>query len=119
MKYYKFILATLMGILPGTVMYYLFSSNVAWLFLITTTSMYLIYETMHYFCHVEDNRFIRNFPFINTLRRHHQAHHNQKIMVTKNMNLTFPITDWLFNTSDVKRSLLGTIFNGYSNKYIK
>ena len=74
---------------------------------------------MHYFCHIEDNFIIRNFPFINTLRRHHEAHHNQKIMVTKNMNLTFPIADWFFNTSDVKRNLLGTLLNGYNKKYIK
>jgi len=36
-----------------------------------------------------------------------------------NMNLTFPIADWLFNTSDLKRGLLGHLFNGYSKKYIK
>ena len=47
------------------------------------------------------------------------AHHDQKTMVKYNMNLTFPIADWFFKTSDVKRSLLGTIFNGYSKKYVK
>jgi hypothetical protein len=116
---YALIVFSIMGILPATILYYFFTSNVAWLFLITTTSMYLIYETMHYCCHIEDNLLVRNFPFINTLRRHHMAHHDQKIMVKKNMNLTFPIADWFFDTSDVKRSLLGTLLNGYSKKYIK
>ena len=116
---YALIIFSIMGIFPGLVLYFLFSSNVAWLFVITTTSMYLIYETMHYCCHIEDNLFVRNFPFINTLRRHHMAHHDQKIMVKHNMNLTFPIADWFFNTSDVKRSLLGTLFNGYNKKHIK
>ena len=116
---YALIVFSIMGILPSTILYFLFTSNVAWLFLITTTSMYLIYETMHYCCHIEDNLLVRNFPFINTLRRHHMAHHDQKIMVKKNMNLTFPIADWFFDTSDVKRSLLGTLLNGYSKKYIK
>lgn len=116
---YALIVFSIMGILPALSLNYLFSSNVAWLFIITTTSMYLVYETMHYFCHIDDNLIVRHLPFINTLRRHHEAHHDQKIMVSKNMNLTFPIADWFFNTSDVKRSLLGTIFNGYNRKYIK
>ena len=38
--------------------------------------------------------------------------------MSHNMNLTFPMADWLMNTSDVKRSLLGTLLNGYSEKHI-
>jgi len=37
----------------------------------------------------------------------------------RNMNLTFPIADWLFDTSDLDRGLLGHLFNGYSTKYVK
>ena len=116
---YALIIFSIMGLFPGLFLYFVFSKNIAWLFLMTTTAMYLIYETMHYCCHIDDNFVVRNLPFINTLRRHHEAHHNQKIMVTKNMNLTFPIADWFFQTSDVKRSLFGTIFNGYNKKHIK
>ncbi len=111
---YALIVFSIMGIFPGLVLNYLFSSNVAWLFLMTTTTMYLIYETMHFCCHIGDNFIVRNFPFINTLRRHHEAHHDQKIMITNNMNLTFPIADWFFKTSDVKRTLIGTLLNGYN-----
>jgi sterol desaturase/sphingolipid hydroxylase (fatty acid hydroxylase superfamily) len=63
--------------------------------------MYLIYEFMHFCCHVEENWFVRNCPFVNTLRRHHTAHHNARLMMETNMNLTFPIADWLFGTSDL------------------
>jgi hypothetical protein len=56
---------------------------------------------------------------VNTLRRHHSAHHNQSIMMERNMNLTFPIADWLFGTSDLNRGLFGHIFNGYSTRYVK
>jgi len=35
------------------------------------------------------------------------------------MNLTFPIMDWLFGTSDLDRGLLGHLFNGYNVSYIK
>ncbi len=58
-------------------------------------------------------------PFVNTIRRHHTAHHNQSIMMDLNMNLTFPVMDWLFGTSDLNRGLLGHLFNGYSTKYLK
>ena len=40
--------------------------------------MYLIYETMHFCCHVGDNFILRNLP-LNTLRRHHAAHHDQEL----------------------------------------
>jgi hypothetical protein len=58
-------------------------------------------------------------PFINTIRRHHTAHHNMGIMMKYNMNLTFPIADWYMGSSDLRRGLLGHLFNGYSEKHIK
>src|SRR3546814_754382 len=82
-------------------------------------AQYLVYETFHYCCHVHENWFVRNTPFINTIRRHHTAHHNQGIMMKYNMNLSFPITDWLMGTTDLRRGLLGHLFNGYGEKHIK
>jgi hypothetical protein len=35
------------------------------------------------------------------------------------MNLTFPIADWLFGTSDLNRGLLGHLFNGYDERHLK
>jgi hypothetical protein len=35
------------------------------------------------------------------------------------MNLTFPIMDWLFGTSDLDRGLLGHLFNGYESRFVK
>jgi hypothetical protein len=98
---------------------HLFSSNVGWLFMCTTTGMYLIYEFMHFCCHVDENWFVRNCPFVNTLRRHHTAHHNARLMMETNMNLTFPIADWFFGTSDLNRGLLGHLFNGYDTGHLK
>jgi hypothetical protein len=68
---------------------------------------------------VHDNWFVRNMPFINTIRRHHTAHHNMGIMMKYNMNLTFPIADWFMGTSDLRRGLVGHLFNGYSEKHVK
>jgi hypothetical protein len=104
---------------PALVIGLVVTSNVGWLVICTTTGMYLVYEFMHFCCHVEENGFVRNCPFVNTLRRHHFAHHNTRIMMETNMNLTFPIADWLFGTSDLDRGLLGHLFNGYSTRYVK
>ena len=81
--------------------------------------MYLIYEFMHFCCHVDEGWFVQHFPFVNTLRRHHTAHHNARLMMEVNMNLTFPIADWLFGTSDLDRGLIGHLFNGYSTRHLK
>ena len=74
---------------------------------------------MHFCCHVDENAFVRHCPLVNTLRRHHTAHHNRKLMMEVNMNLTFPIADWLFGTSDLDRGLFGHLLNGYSVTHLK
>jgi hypothetical protein len=40
-------------------------------------------------------------------------------MMERNMNLTFPVMDWLFGTSDLKRGLLGHLFNGYDTSRVR
>ncbi len=106
--------------IPGVlVLRWLIGANVGWLFICTTTGMYLLYEFMHFCCHIDENPFVRYVPFVNTLRRHHFAHHSQAIMMERNMNLTFPIADWLFRSSDLNRGLLGHLFNGYETRYVK
>jgi len=98
---------------------WLINPNAGYVLIVTMVGQYLIYETFHYCCHVHENWFVRNVPFVNTIRRHHTAHHNQGIMMDRNMNLTFPIADWLMGTSDLDRGLLGHLFNGYSEKHVK
>ncbi|MHB8353766.1 MAG: sterol desaturase family protein [Burkholderiales bacterium] len=97
----------------------IFNHNAGYILFMTMVAQYLTYETFHYCCHVHDNWFVRNMPFINTIRRHHIAHHNQGIMMKYNMNLTFPIADWFMGTTDLDRGLLGHLFNGYSTEHIK
>ena len=94
------------------------NTNVGYIVYITMVSHYLIYETFHYCCHIQENWFVRNVPLVNTIRRHHAAHHNLGIMMHKNMNLTFPLADWIMGTSDLKRGLLGTLFNGFNEDHI-
>jgi hypothetical protein len=107
------------GVPFALVLGWLINPNAGYILMVTILGQYLIYETFHYCCHVHENWFVRNVPFVNTIRRHHTAHHNQGLMMERNMNLTFPIADWFMGTSDLDRSLLGHIFNGYSERYVK
>ncbi len=116
---YALVVFTLMSIVPALILGLIISPNVGWLVISTTTGMYLLYEFMHLCCHVDENRLVANVPFVNTLRRHHTAHHNTLLMMERNMNLTFPIADWLFGTSDLNRGLLGHLLNGYSTEHIR
>lgn len=115
------VLATLgvAGTSLGYLTYLVFNANAGFIVFLTMVLQYLIYETFHYCCHVHENWFVRNVPFINTIRRHHTAHHNWGIMMKYNMNLTFPIADWFMGTTDLRRGLLGHLFNGYSEKHVK
>ena len=106
------------GTILGYIASKIFNPNVGYILYMTMVGHYLLYETFHYCCHIKENWFVRNMPFINTIRRHHAAHHNLGIMMHKNMNLTFPLADWIMGTSDVKRGLVGTLLNGFSEDHI-
>jgi hypothetical protein len=93
--------------------------NAGYVVFVTMIGHYMVYETLHFFCHVPDNWFVRNMPLVNTIRRHHTAHHNMGIMMHVNMNLTFPIADWALGTSDLRRGLFGHLFNGMDERYVK
>lgn len=111
-----FVLAT---VPPAAILGYLWSTNAGYLLMMATPFYYLNYETFHLCCHVKENWFVRYCPLVNTIRRHHAAHHSQPIMMERNMNLTYPIADWYMGTSDLERGLLGHLFNGYDTRNVK
>ena len=113
------IVLAVFGLLFSWIASVLINPNAGYIVFIGMIGHYMVYETFHFCCHVRDNWFVRNFPLINTIRRHHTAHHNMGIMMHVNMNLTFPVADWFLNTSDLKRGLLGHLFNGYSDAHVK
>lgn len=116
---YTYVAALVLAVPGSAALGLVLGANAGWLSMCTVASLYMIYEFFHFCCHVGDNWFVRNTPFINTIRRHHVAHHEQAIMMDRNMNLTFPMSDWLFGTSDLDRGLIGTLFNGYSTKHVR
>jgi hypothetical protein len=40
-------------------------------------------------------------------------------MMERNFNLTYPVADWFFGTSDLKCGLLKHIFNGYDASAVR
>jgi hypothetical protein len=116
---YALITFMAMSVPPAAVLGFVWSSNAGWLLMCTTVGMYLNYELFHWCCHVKDDRVVRWVPFVNSLRRHHIAHHNQAIMMERNFNLTYPIADWLCGTSDLNRGLFGHLFNGYDGRHVR
>jgi hypothetical protein len=105
----------ILGVLAGRFI----DANAGYVVFITMIGHYMMYETFHFCCHVPENGFVRHMPLINTVRRHHKAHHNLGIMMRCNMNLTFPFADWFLGTSDLRRGVVGHLFNGYSEAHIK
>lgn len=116
---YALITFIVLSLLPAWLLNSAGLADAGWLLLVTNTALYLNYELFHYCCHVKDDRIVRHIPFINTIRRHHAAHHNTSVMMERNFNLTYPIADWLFGTSDLRRGLLGHLFNGYGAAHLR
>ena len=94
---------------------FLWSSNAGHIVMLTISGYYMMYEGLHTLSHIENNAFLDHLPLVNSVRRMHILHHNPDFMSARNFNLTFPICDALFGTSDLDRGLWGTLFNGMSN----
>jgi len=107
------------GSLFGWIAAQLINANAGYVVFVTMIGHYMVYETFHFCCHIPENSWLRHVPLVNTIRRHHAAHHNMGIMMHVNMNLTLPIADWAMKTSDLKRGLLGHLFNGYDERHVK
>ena len=116
---YALVTFILIAVPPTAMLIFSGLPNMGWILMATSVFIYLNYEFFHYCCHVKDDRLIKRIPFINTIRRHHIAHHDVHLMMETNFNLTYPFADWLFRTSDLNRGVLGHLFNGYSARQVK
>jgi hypothetical protein len=112
----------LLAALPAALIVgYLWSANAGYIVMLTMAGYYVMYEGLHTLSHLDDARhpYLKHIPLVNTVRHMHITHHNLGFMQTRNFNLTFPICDALFGTSDLDRGLLGTLFNGAGDKHAR
>jgi hypothetical protein len=82
----------------GALCFVLLSPNAGWLFVATAVGYYLTYEWLHFSHHLPEGSWVARLPFMARLRRHHQAHHDLRLMGRHNFNITFPLCDRLFGT---------------------
>ena len=82
----------------GLLLAWLFSANVAWLFVMTAIAYYLSYELLHLSYHLPLTSRVLKIPGMMRLRELHLSHHDPKVMSHANFNITWPICDWLFRT---------------------
>ncbi len=116
---YALVAFMMLSLPPAVILGLIGAPNAGWMLLITNVALYLNYETFHFCCHVKDDRLVRRLPLINSIRRHHIAHHNTAIMMERNFNLTYPVADWFFGTSDLACGLLKHVFNGYDQSHVR
>jgi hypothetical protein len=105
--------------IPALVVGLLVSRNAGLMIVIATVAMYLLFEAFHLCAHLPERSWLTTLPIVNSMRRHHRAHHDQALMMTTNMNFTLPISDWCFKTCDLDRGLWGMTFNGNSEEHVR
>jgi len=85
--------------LPFTPLLWLaFGRNVAALFVITGQCYVLSYEWMHLSYHLPRESFVGRLRLVRKLGRHHAVHHAPERMNRWNMNVNFPLWDWVRGT---------------------
>lgn len=77
---------------------WLFSANVAYLFVATAIGYFLNYELLHFAYHTAPDSWVSRLPGMQVLRQLHTRHHDPALMQRYNFNISYPICDALFGT---------------------
>ncbi len=82
---------------------WLFSANVAWLFVACGIAYFLNYEVLHLAYHLPEAHPLARVALVRRLRWLHARHHDPRQMAHANFNISYPLCDWLFGTLNSKR----------------
>jgi len=82
----------------ASVLYFVASPNVGFLFVLTAILYFLNYELLHFAYHCDPGSRLGRLPLIESLRRQHIRHHDKRLMTHYNFNITYPVFDYLFGT---------------------
>ncbi len=77
---------------------WLFSANVAWLFIASGLAYFLNYEILHTAYHLPEDHWLARRWLVRRLQWLHRLHHDPRRMAQCNFNITYPLCDWLFGT---------------------
>ncbi len=73
-------------------------ADVGWTFMCVVGAYAGSYEVLHLIYHLPSAHPVRRTEILRKLSRHHARHHDPRVMMTKNLNVTFPIFDWILGT---------------------
>ena len=79
------------------------SANVAWLFVASALAYFLNYEILHTAYHLPPTHWLARLPGVSRLAWLHRAHHDPRLMASRNFNISYPLCDWLFGTLHSRR----------------
>jgi hypothetical protein len=88
----------LFGLPAWWLLYWLFSANVAWLFISGGLAYFLNYELLHLAYHLPESHWLARRWLVRKLRWLHRLHHDPRRMALCNFNITYPLGDWLFGS---------------------
>lgn len=91
---------TLLAAVPAALVWLALSLNAGLIVLMTVVSLYLLFEIMHLGAHLPEGNWFSRLPLVAMMRRHHQAHHDPRLMMSKNMNFTLPWADQVIGTCE-------------------
>jgi hypothetical protein len=74
------------------------SPNAPWLFLLSMTGYYALYEILHTAAHLPESHALTRHPLIRAVTSHHRRHHDPRRMAHLNFNFALPLFDWLHGT---------------------
>ncbi|QNM97675.1 sterol desaturase/SRPBCC family protein [Chitinimonas koreensis] len=92
------VLVSLAVVLPAWMALRRFDANFAALFAGMLMASYLLYEFVHACEHLPEGHPLARLPGIPQMRRLHALHHRHGLMRDHNLNIVFPLMDWLFGT---------------------
>jgi sterol desaturase/sphingolipid hydroxylase (fatty acid hydroxylase superfamily) len=92
--------AALIAVPPALLWGWLVGAEAGRVFYLVLVSYYLLYEWFHLAFHLPAHTWLGRNPVVRWLREHHARHHDPRLMVHRNFNVTFPIWDALLGTLD-------------------
>jgi hypothetical protein len=83
---------------PAALLWISGQRNLGALYLLVTTAYVVLYEWLHLSYHLPERMLVGPLRAIRVLRRHHERHHDPRLMQRWNFNVTVPLWDWVRGT---------------------
>ncbi|MBT5094498.1 MAG: hypothetical protein HOM21_09665 [Halobacteriovoraceae bacterium] len=72
--------------------------NATYLLMLMSAFYFVLYETVHFTCHLPEKHLVLKFPPLKFMWKFHRIHHHPKHMHSHNFGIVYPLCDYLFGT---------------------